>query len=840
MTSQLAPFTEFVIKLHSRCDLACDHCYIFEHEDTGWMGRPLGMSQRTLSRTAERIAEHAAAHRVAEVHLVLHGGEPLLVGAPRMKEILAELTSIIPTELTRLDLRIHTNGVLLDRNYCELFREYDVKVGISLDGDRAANDRHRLYRDGRSSYDKVVQALKLLRSPEYRHLYAGLLCTVDITNDPDDVYRGLLEHEPPRIDLLLPHATWEHQPPGLDAPRDLKAPTLTGRFGDEGEYAHWFKRVFDVWNGDGRPVPVRIFDSVIGALHGRPSQTESLGLGPVDLLVVEVDGTLEQADSLRTAYNGAAATGFNVFRDDFDRVAAHPGFANRQHGLEDLCDTCQACPVVAVCGGGLYAHRYSSANGFNNPSIYCADLMDIITHIDDAAGLPTAQASVLGHATDPAQAGTQHNLTPDELDALGAGYGGTETIRRLVDAQHSIRRELFAVIGKLGPQQDRRFVRSWDLIAELDATHPAAVAHVLTHPYTRTWAIQCLTALHTDSASRHELQSLELLAASAALRAGVAATLPLPVFDGAVPLPTLGALTVPHSATDATIEIHDDGVAVIHVGSRSHHLHPAADDEAGLDPDPAWQGLRRLRAGALSVVIEDTDPYRMCHGQPAERLTLSESNLWGDRFRDALEFVDKHLPLYAPGLRTGLTTLMPMARSTDGTHRSAAARHAFGAIGAALPEEQDILALLLVHEYQHIKLGAILDLYDLYDVTDTAERHYAPWRPDPRPIEGLLQGTYAHVAVTEFWRAARAIAPVSGAAAAETQFARWRGHTAEAVTELLRSGSLTPLGERYVHAMGETVAPWLDEPVSAGAARSARQSSVEHRAAYERALRAAT
>ncbi|MEV7187125.1 DUF397 domain-containing protein [Kitasatospora sp. NPDC093102] len=34
----------------------------------------------------------------------------------------------------------------------------------------------------------------------------------------------------------------------------------------------------------------------------------------------------------------------------------------------------------------------------------------------------------------------------------------------------------------------------------------------------------------------------------------------------------------------------------------------------------------------------------------------------------------------------------------------------------------------------------MLDLTDLYDRADSA-LYFAPWRPDPRPLEGLLQGT---------------------------------------------------------------------------------------------------
>ncbi|MFM9559368.1 FxsB family radical SAM/SPASM domain protein, partial [Streptomyces caniscabiei] len=43
--------------------------------------------------------------------------------------------------------------------------------------------------------------------------------------------------------------------------------------------------------------------------------------------------------------------------------------------------TCRACPLVRICGGGHYAHRYRPGSGFRNPSVYCADLDVLIRHI---------------------------------------------------------------------------------------------------------------------------------------------------------------------------------------------------------------------------------------------------------------------------------------------------------------------------------------------------------------------------------------------------------------------------------------------------------------------------
>ena len=56
---QPEPFQEFVLKVHSRCDLACDYCYVYTMADQGWRGQPVRMSVAMIHQAAARIAEHA-------------------------------------------------------------------------------------------------------------------------------------------------------------------------------------------------------------------------------------------------------------------------------------------------------------------------------------------------------------------------------------------------------------------------------------------------------------------------------------------------------------------------------------------------------------------------------------------------------------------------------------------------------------------------------------------------------------------------------------------------------------------------------------------------------------
>jgi uncharacterized protein len=790
------PFRQFVLKIHSRCDLACDHCYVYEHADQSWRGRPMVIAPETVSKVGERIADHARDHRLREVRVILHGGEPLLAGVERLGSIARKLRRAIEP-VCSLDLRIHTNGVRLDAELCDLFLAERVMVGISLDGDRAANDLHRRYANGRSSYDQVLDAVGLLRQERYRDIYAGLLATIDIRSDPVAVYRAVSALEPPNLDFLLPHGTWDTPPPGAGVPGTTP-------------YADWLEAVYKEWTRDGRRVRIRMFESIIETSRGGFSETESLGLAPSDVAVIETDGTIEQADSIKVAYDGAPATGLDVFRHPLDAAAAHPAIRARQQGIAGLSDTCRTCPVVTTCGGGLYAHRYRTGSGFANPSVYCADLEKIITHV---------------RADEAARRRPGHSMPQAHFDALAAGYGDAPAISSLIAAQRSVRRMLLrALHERAAANASDAFSAGWDLLASLDRSAPAVVDEVLAHPYVRAWAERCLRPGPAGGADMGHLASV---AAAAAIRSGTLAELEVPVADGYVHLPTLGRLRV-GSATVATLASDGTGAFEARTASAKWRV-----ERSPGEPTPDWEPVRELHAGGLTLRLEDTDPYRDCHEWPVtRRLTDTEAAVWQAQFTEAWQLIERSYPQYASGIAAGLTTLLPLANDQPGREISAAARQAFGAVAAALPATGADLALLIIHEFQHVKLGGVYDLYDLYDRTDQ-RLFFAPWRDDPRPIGPLLQGTYAHMGVTDYWRGRRHQVTGPDQLAAAGQFARWRMMTAEAIDTLAGSGALTRLGERFVAGMRVTVEPWLGEEVLAEAATEAAGWAAKRRAAWQ-------
>lgn len=356
------PFKQFILKVHSRCNLSCSYCYVYEMADQAWRALPNRMSPAVVGKAAERIGEHVAKHGLASVDVILHGGEPLLAGAEWLAGLVGSLRASVPAQV---NVALQTNGTLLSRSMLTVLKGLGVRIGVSLDGDAEATGRHRRYENGRNSFNAVAYGLDLLQSPEFLDCYSGILCTVDVENDPVSTYEALLKFAPPALDLLLPHANHSSAPPGKG-------------------YADWLITVFERWyTAPAQETRIRLFSELIQLVLGHPGEVEGLGLLPSTLIVVDTDGSIKQLDSLSSTYPGAADTGFHVMSGSFDDVLDHPTTVARQIGVHALSPECHACPVMEICGGGLYPHRFRDGDGFRNTSIYCDELLKLITHVRD-------------------------------------------------------------------------------------------------------------------------------------------------------------------------------------------------------------------------------------------------------------------------------------------------------------------------------------------------------------------------------------------------------------------------------------------------------------------------
>jgi HEXXH motif-containing protein len=315
------------------------------------------------------------------------------------------------------------------------------------------------------------------------------------------------------------------------------------------------------------------------------------------------------------------------------------------------------------------------------------------------------------------------------------------------------------------------------------------------------------------------------IAAAVALRAGVTAEIEVPVTGGIVMLPTLGAAG-PVEAGTATVRVSAEGAEVIAAITRVRV--PAAFRCAA----PGWRPLRPLlTVPGFELVADDIDPFRM----PAAPHVACHARLdgWPETFRAAWALLTSHHPDVAAQVAAMIRVIVPLQRPAEG-QASSSSPETFGAIAMSEPADPVTLAVTIAHELQHVKLSALLDLVPLTK-PDDGSRFYAPWRDDPRPASGLLQGTYAYLGVTEFWRRmlAEGAAPTVPIIDNEFEFCRWRGAAANATRTLLHSRQLTAAGEEFVTRMAATLAARAPQPVTEPARARAVAANARHLMAWQ-------
>jgi uncharacterized protein len=424
-----------------------------------------------------------------------------------------------------------------------------------------------------------------------------------------------------------------------------------------------------------------------------------------------------------------------------------------------------------------------------------------------------------------------HRMPGDVFQALAAGGGGSGAIRELAAGQHSkhvlLLRGVLDAADTAGHAQAPLARSGYALLAAVQGNAPEAFDIVIRHPSVGAWALRALRAFRRGPArTAAEPAGLCAVAAAAAVRAGLPAEIEVPAIGGAVVLPSLGAA------------VADGGTAVVRISADDAEV-VSASQRVRLPVDPhrdaaGWSALRRLRAGSVEVLIDDLDPFRMpATTDVTPRLASFEVDGWDSAFQQAWSLLHQHHPAMAEEAAAAIRVIVPLAMPPRGQVSSSSAEN-FGTVALSLPADPRIFAVTLAHEVQHLKLCALLDIIPL-TLPDDGRRFYAPWREDPRPVSGLLQGAYAHLGVSGFWRRQRHLDAGPAGLRAQTEFARWRAAAAGVAGTLLASGRLTSAGLDFVQGMARTLRQWQDEPVPGDAQALARDEAEQHLARWRSA-----
>jgi uncharacterized protein len=378
-----------------------------------------------------------------------------------------------------------------------------------------------------------------------------------------------------------------------------------------------------------------------------------------------------------------------------------------------------------------------------------------------------------------------HGLSDEAFAALAAGGGGSAVIEQLAAAEHSKHLVLLAGVVTEARKADHEeyplAAEGYALLDAVNTRNPGVAQRVIRHPSTGAWAMRTVRALRGGPGMPGATPGdLRAVAAAAAIRAGHPAEITVGAIDGLVMLPTLGAAVVPGDAALVRSACGTASVGSVWVPPNPHR------------DGPGWYGLRRVRAGALDVLIDDLDPFR--YPDADNLLARADDDAWTGRLTESWVVLLAHHPSVAAEVAAAVRVITPLA-VPSGRADSSSSPEVFGTVAMSLPADPVSGAEALAHEIQHVKLGSFLNLVELVK-PDDGSRYYAPWRPDPRPAGGLLQGAYAYLGVSGFWRRQRLLE--GHQERGDIEYARWRSAVVAVVATLQSSGRLTSEGNEFV------------------------------------------
>jgi uncharacterized protein len=358
VTFQDQSITQLLVKVATRCNIDCSYCYWFR--DAAVYNKPKLMGTDVLLQLLQRIEQHVARYALIDFPIILHGGEPLLWGVENFDRFADACEGISLRTGCEIPVAVTTNGMLIDDAWLDCFETRNIFVAISLDGPAHVHDVHRRTFQGKGTHAAVERAARMLVS---RDINVSALAVCNPAYPPEDYVAFFAACGISNYDIMIPDATVDEKPASV---------------------ASFYNRLFDLWLEANRAAPtadIRIVSDMITALLGNNSPTEGVGHKPIELCTVMTDGTVEAHDVLRIAGNGFTKTSFNIFDHAIDEVRNETRWKAARDASVNLCETCRQCKFMNACGGGYLPHRYSTKNGYDNPSVYCDDLYSMFENM---------------------------------------------------------------------------------------------------------------------------------------------------------------------------------------------------------------------------------------------------------------------------------------------------------------------------------------------------------------------------------------------------------------------------------------------------------------------------
>ncbi len=331
------------------CNLDCTYCFYLDREADPYKD----LAARTMTGdTLERLVDTYMFYSYPNSVFAFQGGEPTLAGLPFFRK-LVELQKECGRDGQNVSNALQTNAVLINRDWCGLFREYNWLLGVSLDGPEEIHDSYRFNKAGHGTWKRVIESVELLQNEKVEF---NILCVLNQANveKPRELY-GFFKKLGVDNVQFIPLSEF-------DAAGNLLPFTVTPE-----QYGRFLCEVFDLWWPDRRKMRIRFFDNLAEALAGQKPGSCTMHETCDSYVVVEYNGDIYPCDFFVEKEWKIG----NIMVDSWPEIARRQRRYNFASKKTLAHPDCQVCEHQAICHGGCPKFRHARHRRFEDLDYFC-------------------------------------------------------------------------------------------------------------------------------------------------------------------------------------------------------------------------------------------------------------------------------------------------------------------------------------------------------------------------------------------------------------------------------------------------------------------------------------
>ncbi len=353
----IGPLELLIFQSTSFCNLDCKYCYLPDRSSKKKINIDI-IRNTLLKLVEEKIIQD-------DFCIVWHAGEPTVMPIDFYKKVNELIQEIIPSNV-KVTQQIQTNATLLNDEWCEFFNESKMQVGVSIDGPKEINDKNRVLRNGKGTYEEIIKGINLLKKHNIEFSVISVLTNQSI-NFPADIYNFFKELGPISVGFNID----EEEGVNIKSSIDENSETKLKEF---------WRTIFQLQLTKSNYLNIREISEFKESLLNMNLSSKSISVGqmtnPLSIITIDTEGNFSTFSPELLGMKDKHYNDFlfgNINTDSFLSIKKNKKFNlvydDINNGIKKCYDTCD---YFTFCGGGAPSNKLYENGNFNTTETkYC-------------------------------------------------------------------------------------------------------------------------------------------------------------------------------------------------------------------------------------------------------------------------------------------------------------------------------------------------------------------------------------------------------------------------------------------------------------------------------------